>query len=60
MYFQYGRKFQKKLLILDYFILVEDTKFVACKSCSKVISSGWDSTKVYNTKILVNNLHQIN
>ena len=35
---------------------MEDTKYISCKSCDKLISCGGDSTKVYNTTNLVNQL----
>ena len=35
---------------------MEDTKYISCKSCDKLISRGGDSTKVYNTTNLVNHL----
>ena len=47
---------RKKSPIWEYFQLMEDTKYVSCKSCDKLISRGGDSTKVYNTTNLVNHL----
>ena len=47
---------RKKSPIWNYFDLKEDTKYACCKSCSKSISRGGGSTKVYNTSNLVNHL----
>jgi len=47
---------RKKLPIWNYFDLAEDTKYTCCKYCSKSISHGGGSTKVYNTSNLVNHL----
>ena len=47
---------RKRLPIWEYFQLMEDTKYVSCKSYDKLISRGGDSMKVYNTTNLVNHL----
>ena len=47
---------RKKSPIWEYFQLIEDKKYVSCKSCDKLISRGGDSMKVYNTTNLVNRL----
>ena len=47
---------RKKSPIWEYFQLMEDTKYVCCKSCDKLISQGGDSTKVYNITNLVYHL----
>ena len=47
---------EKQITYWEYFQLMEDTKYVSCKSCDKLISQGGDSTKVYNTTNLVNHL----
>ena len=46
---------RKKSPIWNYFDLAEDTKYACCKYCSKSISRGSGSTKVYNSN-LVNHL----
>ena len=50
---------RKKSPVWEYFQLMEDTKYISCKSCDKLISQGGDLMKVYNTTSLMNNLKSI-
>ena len=55
---QYGRQIFKKAV--SYLVTVaEDTKFVVCNECDKLVSRGGNSTKVCTTSNLVNHLKSL-